>query len=128
MHSAHTQFPAICTKSDCASARPHWEHHNSDWTGVSWLIWVVLSSLKRRTNVAQTVPRAKYFYLEQLVALKQRLSTLRTRMDKIYDDKLEGKIDESFGLCKQSEYIESKSVRWKRRFRAWAAQCRKRMC
>jgi len=41
---------------------------------------------------------------EQLAALQQRLSAIRTRMDQIYDDKLEGKIDENFWTRKQADY------------------------
>jgi hypothetical protein len=34
--------------------------------------------------------------VQQLNAINQRLATLRTRMDKMYEDKLDGKIDEEF--------------------------------
>jgi site-specific DNA recombinase len=43
---------------------------------------------------------------EQAAALRQRLSAIRTRMDQIYEDKLEGKIDENFWTRKQAEYRE----------------------
>jgi site-specific DNA recombinase len=43
---------------------------------------------------------------EQVAALRQRLSTVRTRMDQIYEDKLEGRIDEGFWSRKQAEYRE----------------------
>jgi len=43
---------------------------------------------------------------EQAMALQQRLSTIRTRMDQLYEDKLDGNIDEEFWKRKQSEYRE----------------------
>jgi len=63
LHSAHTQFPAICTKSECASARPHWEHAKTVWTGASWLIRYPPWCAKVALSLAQAVPRAKYLYL-----------------------------------------------------------------
>ena len=44
--------------------------------------------------------------IKQVAAIQQRLTTVRTRMDQIYDDKLEGKIDEDFWTRKQAEYRE----------------------
>ena len=43
---------------------------------------------------------------EQRAALKQRLATLRTRMDHLYEDKVDGKITEGFWTRKQAEYSE----------------------
>ena len=43
---------------------------------------------------------------EQIAALKQRLAALRTRMDQLYEDKLDGKITEEFWTRKQSEYAD----------------------
>ena len=57
-------------------------------------------------SVESDLGRSEIMRQEQLAALKQRLSTLRTRMDRIYEDKLEGKIDESFWTRKQAEYRE----------------------
>jgi len=39
---------------------------------------------------------------EQLAGLNQKLATVRTRMDQIYEDKLDGKIDEEFWSRKQA--------------------------
>ncbi len=41
---------------------------------------------------------------ERLADIQQRLSALRTRIDKLYDDKLDGQIDEEFWSRKQREY------------------------
>jgi site-specific DNA recombinase len=43
---------------------------------------------------------------EHLAAIQQRLATLRTRMDQIYEDKLDGKIEEQLWTRKQAEYRE----------------------
>jgi site-specific DNA recombinase len=43
---------------------------------------------------------------EQVAAIQQRLATIRTRMDQIYEDKLDGKIDEQLWTRKQAEYRE----------------------
>ena len=43
---------------------------------------------------------------QQLAALHQRLASLRTRMDRIYEDKLDGTIDDEFWTRKQAEYRE----------------------
>ncbi|HYL13398.1 MAG TPA: hypothetical protein VEV41_10190 [Terriglobales bacterium] len=43
---------------------------------------------------------------EQIAALKQRLTALRTRMDQLYEDKLDGKVTEEFWTRKQSEYAD----------------------
>jgi site-specific DNA recombinase len=41
---------------------------------------------------------------QQLAATQQRLAALRTRMDTLYEDKLDGKIDEEFWSRKMAEY------------------------
>jgi site-specific DNA recombinase len=43
---------------------------------------------------------------ERAAALQQRLATISTRMDQLYEDKLDGKIDEQFWTRKQAEYRE----------------------
>jgi site-specific DNA recombinase len=43
---------------------------------------------------------------EQIAALNQKLATLRTRIDQLYDDKLDGKIDEEFWKRKQGALRE----------------------
>ncbi len=43
---------------------------------------------------------------EQIAALKQRLTALRTRMDQLYEDKLDGKISEEFWTRRQAEYCD----------------------
>ena len=41
---------------------------------------------------------------QQLASVNQRLSALRARMDQMYEDKLDGKIDEAFWARKMSEW------------------------
>jgi site-specific DNA recombinase len=41
-----------------------------------------------------------------MAALRQRLAAVRTRMDQLYEDKLDGKITEAFWLRKQAEYSD----------------------
>src|SRR5437016_14110995 len=43
---------------------------------------------------------------EEMAALRQRLSAVRTRMDQLYEDKLDGKITEEFWVRKQAEYSD----------------------
>ena len=43
---------------------------------------------------------------QQIAGLKQRLATIRTRMDSLYEDKLDGKITEEFWTRKQAEYSD----------------------
>jgi site-specific DNA recombinase len=43
---------------------------------------------------------------DRLVSLHQKLATVRTRMDQIYEDKLDGKIDEQFWSRKQAALRE----------------------
>jgi len=45
---------------------------------------------------------------KRVAALQQRLATISTRMDQLYEDKLDGKIDEQFWTPKQAEYREQK--------------------
>jgi site-specific DNA recombinase len=47
---------------------------------------------------------------EQLAGLQQRLTSVRTRMDKIYEDKLDGAIDDEFWTRKQAEYREQERL------------------
>jgi len=47
---------------------------------------------------------------DQMTALRQRLSAIRTRMDQIYEDKLDGKINEEFWQRKQSECREQERL------------------
>jgi site-specific DNA recombinase len=60
----------------------------------------VIDSLQ--TDLARSEAQRK----EQAVVLQQRLSTIRTRMDQIYEDKLNGSIDEEFWKRKHAEYRE----------------------
>ena len=46
---------------------------------------------------------------EQMVALRQRLAALRTRMNQLYEDKLDGKIEEEFGPASKLNIV-SKST------------------
>jgi site-specific DNA recombinase len=50
--------------------------------------------------------RAERKCQEQMAALKQRLTALRTRMGQLYEDKLDGKITEEFWKHKQAEYAD----------------------
>jgi site-specific DNA recombinase len=47
---------------------------------------------------------------ERLTSIEQRLAAVRTRMDQIYEDKLGGKIDESFWVRKQADYREQERM------------------
>jgi site-specific DNA recombinase len=55
-----------------------------------------------RTDFSQIEAKRR----EQISRLNQRLSALRTRMSKSYDDKLEGKIDEQFWVVRHSEWMD----------------------
>ncbi len=48
--------------------------------------------------------RAEAERIEQQNTIRQRLAALRTRMDQMYEDKLDGKIDEVFWTRKMTEY------------------------
>jgi site-specific DNA recombinase len=43
---------------------------------------------------------------QHLLGIQQRLSTLRTRMDRMYEDKLDGRVDEEFWSRKMAEWRE----------------------
>ena len=43
---------------------------------------------------------------DKVAEFQQRLAAVRTRMDKLYEDKLDGKIDDEFWTRKQAEYRE----------------------
>ncbi len=43
---------------------------------------------------------------EQIATFGQKLATLRTRMDQLYEDKLDGKVTEDFWKRKQAEYSD----------------------
>src|SRR5438270_2815387 len=64
----------------------------------------IVSSLN--AEVGQTEVRRK----EQAAAMQQRLAMVRTRMDQMYEDKLEGKISEEFWQRKQSDYREQERL------------------
>ena len=46
---------------------------------------------------------------EQLSRAQQRLALLRTRIDKMYEDKLDGRIDEEFWCRKNAEFLEQEA-------------------
>jgi site-specific DNA recombinase len=50
--------------------------------------------------------RAESERQERVAGTQQRLSALRTRMDQMYEDKLDGKIDEAFFTRKMTEWRE----------------------
>ena len=64
----------------------------------------IVSSLN--ADIYQSEVRRK----EQVAAIQQRLAMVRTRMDQMYEDKLEGKINEEFWQRKQSEYREQERL------------------
>jgi hypothetical protein len=74
----------------------------------------LLKSIYVPETIARTVvdslqtdlARSEAYRKEQAAALQQRLSTIRTRMDQIYEDKLDGNVDEEFWKRKQAEYRE----------------------
>ena len=59
--------------------------------------WLV-NALKTSLNDAQT------YHRERIANLNKQASQLRERIDKIYIDKLDGKIDEAFWLSKHNEW------------------------
>jgi site-specific DNA recombinase len=77
-----------------------------------------LGELLKRIYVPETIARTVVDSLradlhcseqkrqEQVAGLRQRLAALRTRMDQLYEDKLEEKITEAFWTHKQAEYSE----------------------
>ena|SRR5579883_317044 len=77
-----------------------------------------LGELLRRIYVPETIARTVVESLQtdlnrseqkrqqQIAALQQRLTALRTRMDQLYEDKLDATITEQFWARKQAEYSE----------------------
>jgi site-specific DNA recombinase len=47
---------------------------------------------------------------EQVASIQQKLATIRTRIDQIYEDKLDGKIDEQLWTRKHAEYREQEQA------------------
>jgi site-specific DNA recombinase len=54
--------------------------------------------------------RAESERQEQLTVVNQRLASLRTRMDQMYEDKLDGKIDEEFWTRKMADWREQERL------------------
>jgi site-specific DNA recombinase len=77
-----------------------------------------LSELLKQIYVSETIAhtivdslqsdlnRSEQKRQEQIVTLRQRLAALRTRMNQLYEDKLDGKITEEFWARKQTEYSD----------------------
>src|SRR5205807_2270161 len=77
-----------------------------------------LGELLKQIYVAETIARTIVDSLqsdlnrseqkrqEQIVALRPRLAALRTRMNQLYEDKVDGKITEGFWTRKQAEYSD----------------------
>ena len=57
-------------------------------------------------SLSSDLDRSERERQEQIVAFKQRLAAIRTRMDSLYEDKLDGKITEEFWARKQAEYAD----------------------
>jgi site-specific DNA recombinase len=84
------------------------EQDVSDWLG----------ELLKQINVPETIARTVVDSLqadlsrseqkrqEEMAALRQRLAAVRTRMDQLYEDKLDGKLTEEFWVRKQAEYSD----------------------
>jgi site-specific DNA recombinase len=64
----------------------------------------IVASLNSDLERTQAVQR------EQIATIQQRLSAVRSRMDQIYEDKLDGKITEELWTRKQTEYREQERV------------------
>jgi site-specific DNA recombinase len=60
----------------------------------------IVSSLESDRTGAESLRQ------QDLAAAKQRLAALRTRMDQMYEDKLDGKIDEDFWARRMNEWRE----------------------
>src|ERR1700741_4061459 len=56
----HTQFPAICTKSECANIRPHCEHAKAGCGGACCVIGHLSLVKEVALSVAQTAHRTKH--------------------------------------------------------------------
>jgi hypothetical protein len=50
--------------------------------------------------------RAEAIRQQRIAGTRQRLAALRTRMDQMYEDKLDGKIDDEFWMRKMNEWRE----------------------
>jgi site-specific DNA recombinase len=55
-----------------------------------------------RTDVGQSEVQRQ----DQVASIQRRMATIRTRIGQIYEDKLDGKIDEQLWTSKQGEYRE----------------------
>ena len=74
----------------------------------------ILKDLYVPETVAKTIvdslqadsDRSKASRQQRIAEVQQRLSALRTRMDQMYEDKLDGKIDEEFWARKMNEWRE----------------------
>ena len=64
----------------------------------------IVDSLNSDLERTQEVQR------EQIGTIQQRLTTVRSRMDQIYEDKLDGKITEEFWTRKQAGYRDQESA------------------
>jgi len=85
---------------------------------VSELLAELLKNIYVPETIAQTIVDSLHADLrgsekrrkEQLAGLEQRRTAVRTRMDKIYEDKLDGRIDDEFWGRKQADYHEQECV------------------
>src|SRR5574341_471593 len=81
---------------------------------VSQRLGEVLESIYVPKEIAQAIVSslesdrtgAEALRQQDLAATKQRLPALRTRMDQMYEDKLDGRIDEGFWTRKMNEWRE----------------------
>ena len=58
------------------------------------------------SSIASDAASSEHARRTELDAIKQRLALLRSRIDRLYEDKLDGKITEEFWAAKSSEYRE----------------------
>jgi hypothetical protein len=78
----------------------------------------LLKNIHAPKEVAQTVVdslqasigRSENQRRGQLASIEQRVATIRTRMGRIYEDKLDGKIDEKLWARKQAGYREQEGT------------------
>ncbi len=61
-------------------------------------------------SIASDSANGEHARQTELESVKQRLAQLRSRMDRMYEDKLDGKITEQFWTAKSSEYREQELV------------------
>ncbi len=81
---------------------------------VSGLLGELLKGIQVPENIARQIvasiasdsANGEHARKTELESVKQRLAQLRSRMDRIYEDKLDGKITEEFWAAKSSEYRE----------------------